>query len=85
MISGTFVGALRKPLVTGKSPFEGLSSAPGALKSAFSRHNSLVLNVLADQAACEIEERAGWSAGAERLWTSLRGNGRAATCMRNRH
>jgi hypothetical protein len=59
MISATFVGAFRKLRVTGKSPFEGLSSAPRALKSAFSRHNSLVLNVLADQAACQIEERAG--------------------------
>jgi hypothetical protein len=38
----------KKPLVTGKSPFEGLSSAPGALKSTFSRHNSLVLKVLTD-------------------------------------
>jgi hypothetical protein len=58
MIPATFVGALRKLLVTGKSPFEGLASAPGALKNAFSRHNSLVLNVLTDRAACEIEGRA---------------------------
>jgi hypothetical protein len=57
MISATFVDALRRPLVSGKSPFEELSSAPGALKSTFSRHNSLVLNVLTDQAACEIQER----------------------------
>jgi hypothetical protein len=48
MISATFVDALRRPLVSGKSPFEELSSAPGALKSTFSRHNSLVLKVLTD-------------------------------------
>jgi hypothetical protein len=54
MIPATFVGAFRKRHVTRKSPFEGLSSAPGTLKSAFSRHNSLVSNVLTDQADCEI-------------------------------
>ena len=70
-ISATFAGAFIKPLVSGKNPFEELSSARGALKSAFSRYNSLVSSLLTVQAACDIQGVSRSSGGAERLWTSL--------------